>query len=421
MTLAALELNDQSLLIQSEDGSHYAEPGFARLTNSGIVTGEEARAVAWREPQHVYNQYWCHLNQKPLASRPPFARHHADIAFSQLRKLWQQAGSPDSLIVLVPGRFSRAQLSLLLGMVEALPSRTLAVIDSALAACMDADGDTLYVDMQMHESVLTLCRLREDSIRIVEQEIFPGIGMVQIQNQLARHISDLLIESYRVDPLHSSETEQAIFDQMPHWLTRLRWEHEVSTKLISDHVELPCILRRDTVKTLICKRLASVRFFLEKWPDCGLLLSHSSGLLTGLVDEFAEADVINQTGATQQCLSQHTEILDQVDDLYRLRALHHTKSNSTAPGVNGKRLATHLLCGDLALPLNRPISIRIAEKGLRMSSELDDGAALTVVMRKHSIETLHLATEVSLPQTCWPGESIRIGRHELKLIRVDND
>ena len=66
MSLAALELNDQALLIQAEDGALHAEPGFARLTDAGIVTGEEARAVAWREPQHVYNQYWCRLNQSPL-------------------------------------------------------------------------------------------------------------------------------------------------------------------------------------------------------------------------------------------------------------------------------------------------------------------------------------------------------------------
>ena len=51
MSIAALELNDQSLLIQAEDGALHAEPGFARLTPDGIETGEEARAVAWREPR----------------------------------------------------------------------------------------------------------------------------------------------------------------------------------------------------------------------------------------------------------------------------------------------------------------------------------------------------------------------------------
>ena len=69
MPVAALELNDQSLLIQADDGTLHAEPGFARVTTAGIVTGEDARAAAWHEPQNVYNQYWCLLNQTPLAAR----------------------------------------------------------------------------------------------------------------------------------------------------------------------------------------------------------------------------------------------------------------------------------------------------------------------------------------------------------------
>jgi len=42
-------------------------------------------------------------------------------------------------------------------------------------------------------------------------------------------------------------------------------------------------------------------------------------------------------------------------------------------------------------------------------------------MRNRSLETLNLAADVSLPLTCRPGESIRIGGHELKLIRVGSD
>jgi hypothetical protein len=84
-------------------------------------------------------------------------------------------------------------------------------------------------------------------------------------------------------------------------------------------------------------------------------------------------------------------------------------------------LATHLLNGDLALPLSKPVSVRMAENGPQISSEFDDGAALTVVLRHRSLETLQLDADVSLPSTCRPGETIRIGEHELKLIRVAND
>jgi hypothetical protein len=423
MTSAVLELNDQALLIQAEDGALHAEPGYARLTAEGVVTGEEVRAIAWREPQHVYNGYWCNLNQTPLPVKHRFARHHADIAFAQLRKLWRNAGSPESLLILVPGSFAASQLSLLLGMVEALPCRTAALIDSALAACLDNHGETLYLDLQMHESVLTVCRTRGGAVEVAAQEVFPGLGMVQIQNSVARHISDLLIESYCFDPLHSSESEQAIFDQIPHWLTKLRWEAEVSIKLTSDFGEHPCILRRDAIRKLIGDRLDSVRTFLGKWPDGVRQLSHASGLLTGLAEELSGADVLDQTAAAERCMSRRDDILDQVEDLYLVRSLQRPGADDpdVEAGENGEPLATHLLCGDFALPLNSPVSIRMADDGPSMSAEIDDTAALTVVLRNRSLEALRRTQDVSLPPTCRAGESIGIGEHRLRLIRVGHD
>ena len=191
-----------------------------------------------------------------------------------------------------------------------------------------------------------------------------------------------------------------------------------------DHDELGSFGSHAEAVAKVNERLASVRSYLRRWQECSLLMSHASSLLTGLVSEFSEAEVADQTAGTQRCLSRQAEILDQVDDLYRVRTLYRVESGESEPrgsSVNGERLATHVLCGDLALPLSKPVSIRIGENGPRISSELDDGAALTVVMRNRSLETLHLATDVSIPQTCRPGESIRIGGHELKLIRVRDD
>ena len=419
MTLAALELNDQSLLIHSDDGTLHAEPGFARLTPQGIVTGEDAHALAWREPQHIYNQYWCHLNQTPLSAKQKWARHHGDIAFAQLRHLWQSAGSPESLMILAPGSFNDGQLSLLLGMIEALPSRTLAVIDSALAACLHIPRETLFVDVHLHQTVLTLCRPRENAISIIDQEVFPDLGTMQIHNSVARHVSDLLIDIFRYDPLHASESEQAIYDQIPAWLMRLRWEDTVSASLDSEKGELPYVLRRDEVQELISERLINIRSFLKKHHGCHMLLSHSSGLLADLSDEFAGADVAGRSASTDNCLSHHPLILDQIESLYRVSALDRSESGTPAP-VNTENLATHLLYGDQALPLRKPVSILIGERGVQLSNEIDDEAALTVVLRNRSLEAVHSASDMdaSLPQTCRPGESILVGGHQLKLIEV---
>ena len=420
MPVAALELNDLSLLIQAEDGALHAEPGFARLTDDGIVTGEAARAIAWREPQHVYNQYWCQLNQAPLPSRHRFARHHADIAFAQLRSLWQGAGSPESLLLLVPGNFTGEQLSLLLGMLEALPARPAAVVDSALAACAETSGDTLYLDLQMHDSVITLCRPQGDRMRVIEQEVFPGMGMAQIQNSLARHISDIMIESYRFDPLHSSGTEQAIFDQAPHWLAQLCWERDVSITLDTDQGEHRCVLHRDSVRKQVGERLTGMSSFLDKHRQCSLLLSHAAGLLRGLVDELEEAEALDQTAAAHHCLEGIDRLPDPEDGIYRLREMRRA-AGVTEPRTDGAQTATHLLHGDLALPLRKPVSIRVDEDGPRISANFDEDSHLTVVLRKQKLETLHQDAEVHLPRSCRPGESIRVAGHEFRLILIQGD
>lgn len=421
MTLAAIEFNDQSLLIQAQDETRYFEPGFARLTDDGIVTGEEARAVAWREPQHMYNQFWCHLNLTPLANRHRHARHHADIGFSQLRKLWQQGGSPDSLALIAPGSFTRAQLSLLLGLVKALPANPGLVVDSALAACLDCEQDTLFVDLHQHESVLTVCRPAGGAVRIVDQEIFPGTGINQIYNSVARHISDFLIDSYRFDPLHSSVTEQAIYDLLPQWLTRLRWEPDVSFKLESDKGELPFSLRQDAVRRIVNERLSSIRPFLEEWRSCAIVLAHHSGVLAGLMEGFDDARVARRSAATGRVLARHEEIRAQAEDLVLVRELQVEDVPAEAAAMNGQPLATHLLYGELAMPLSKPLSIRLTDTGPQMRGELDQDAALTVVLRNRALETLHGAAEDALPRQPIAGQIIRVGGYELKLIRVAED
>jgi hypothetical protein len=136
MNHAVLELNDQALLIKNQDGEVFIEPGFALLSEQGIVTGLNARQQAWLQPQNIFRHYWQHLNQTPLSADQQWARHHADIAFAQLKNLYTSAGSPEQLILSVSNTLDDKQLSLLLGLVEAIPATVIAVIDTSLADCL---------------------------------------------------------------------------------------------------------------------------------------------------------------------------------------------------------------------------------------------------------------------------------------------
>ena len=48
-------------------------------------------------------------------------------------------------------------------------------------------------------------------------------------------------------------------------------------------------------------------------------------------------------------------------------------------------------------------------------------AAITVVMRDRRLETLQGGGDAALPADCLPGEAIRLGRHEFRLIRVGGE
>jgi hypothetical protein len=419
MSLAALELNDQSLLLQAGDGAVHAQPGFARLTAAGIVCGEEARAVAWREPQHSYNQYWSLLNQAPLVARQKWARHHGDIAFAQLRQLWTQAGTPPELLLLAPGSLSDAQLSLLLGMASALPCQVTAIIDSALAACLEAPRPTLFVDLQLHQTVLSLCRPEADRMQLEDQEVYPELGLLQLHNTVARHISNLLIDSSRYDPLHASDSEQLIYDQLPHWLAQLCWKSEVSASIETGQGALPFILRQDLVRRLLEERVASMQSFCRRHAGSDLLLAHGSALLAGLTGVFADAAVATRGLACELALAHAPALLAESPGLQRLRSAPQALVADAPPQHNG-RLATHVLHGHHALPLNTPLSIRLDNGQLKLANALDKDALLTVVLRRHKLETLHRAeqAEISLPEACQPGSSIGIAGHQLPLIEV---
>jgi hypothetical protein len=419
MTLAVLELNDQSLLIQAEGGPLHAEPGFARLGEEGIETGEIARATAWSEPQHSFNQYWCHLNQTPMAARQKFARHHADIAFAQLSSLWQQAGPAESLLLLVPGSFTDDRLSLLLGMAGALPAEVVAIIDSALAACLAQDTETLFVDMQLHQTVLSLCRPLDGRLEIAEQETVTSIGAMQILNSAARNISNLLIDSARYDPLHASQSEQAIYDQLPGWLARLRFESEVSTSLPTEKGELPFIMRRDAIKQGISERLSSVRAFLARHSNAHMLLSHGSSLLAGLAEEFDDADVAGHALALENVMAQRDEILSQVDGIYRITALAGGDSELPETSTTGGP-ATHILFGHRALPLTSPVSIHLDDDSVSLAAGLDHSAALTLVLNNRTLEAVHRSDglDVTIPAECRRGDSVLVAGHRLRLIEV---
>lgn len=419
MTLAVIELNDQHLLIQTDHGLLYGEPGFAQLTKTGITTGDTAKASAWQQPQHSYNQYWRQLNQQPLPSPQQWARHHADIAFAQFKHLLEVAGSPETIILAVPGTVSDEQLSLLLGLASAIPVQVKAVIDSALAICAQQTESTLLVEMQLHQTQVSLIDCSASTSSLSQQETLPDIGIMQLYNAVARYISDRLVEDYRYDPLHSSETEQALYDQLPDWLMQLAQQDKLSINLPSPQGDLKLLLERRKIAEIFAQRLTGLIALAQKYQDATLCFSHGARLVPLFLSLFADSPISSESIGLENCHRLQQTLSDQ--PLQRIQQIQIAKT--AANGIKKmSRRATHVLYENKAYPLHQALSIERGNKRLRLANKHDTEAALVIVVENQQLKILHQHQdlEIKLPQRCEPGAQLKIADHCLSFIEVSN-
>lgn len=428
MSLAVLELNDQALLIHTEQGQSISEPGFAQLTSKGIETGEVARSIAWRSPQSSFNQYWRQLNQLPLPSNQRWARHNADIAFAQIEQLLNATAAPEKLILSVPGSFSDEQMSLVTGLIDASSSQLHAVIDSALAAGLHCQNQTWIVELQLHQTVVSLIQPQDKgtqgSIEVVQQELIPDLGIMTIYNSVARHVSNSLVTEYRYDPLHNSEGEQTIYDQIPTWLSTLTVKPEVTISISSPKGELPLVLRKHKIEELIESRLAKLTEILESTEKHDVVFTHSGAIIGRLVSRFATARLLSADQGCRNCFSVQQEIALESEQLHRIRSLKTglLSDKITINQTHQSGYATHLLYNNQAWPLATAISIYLKNDQLSFKSGADKDATLALMITDSELGVLYQqpGNEVLLPKSSQPGGSIVIAGHKVKLIEVTN-
>ncbi len=233
MTLSVLELNDIALLLGNGTGTPTRSPGFATLTRDAVVTGAAALAQARLNPRQTVSQFWLRLGTEPLHNARSHARHHADLAWTQLQQLAAAAGSPAQLILAVPGSFTREQLAVLLGIAQRASFRAIGLVDSALAAASTAQvaHSALHLDLQLHQCVLT--RLVRDGDMLVRERVHtvPGAGLLQLQERLAQLVTARFIQHSRFDPMHAAATEQQLYDRLPAWMAALEDGEDVHAEL----------------------------------------------------------------------------------------------------------------------------------------------------------------------------------------------
>ncbi len=232
MSTAIIELNDSEIRLGTGDNIVLRQPGYAVLADTGITTGKQAYAMARSNPRQTYHRYWSQLNQDSLLVPSRLARHHADLAYAQLLAIHEQAGKPEEVVFAVPGNYSREQLALLLGIVEACPFTAVGLVDTATAcvAAIAEQGIYNHVDIHLHYALVSTLEVT-DHVSRTSVKVINDTGLADIHDICVASFADAFIDQSRFDPLHHAQTEQELYNLIPGALRTLRAGGELTLEI----------------------------------------------------------------------------------------------------------------------------------------------------------------------------------------------
>src|SRR5690606_12565963 len=154
------ELLDSGLVLaqRRDDGVSIIEeaPGVALLEDERTLTGVEAASRVRLKPLLAQTNFWRPLSTAPLTRPPRLAQRTADLAFAQADALLRPHRDPDGILLAIPAGYSRAQLGLLLGVINETGVQVAGLVDAALAACSlePAPARVLHLDLELHQAIL---------------------------------------------------------------------------------------------------------------------------------------------------------------------------------------------------------------------------------------------------------------------------
>lgn len=235
MTLNVIHVNDIDLTAQAAAAgvnTTITSAGAAILHEDGLKIGNEAEALAKIYPRRLNDGYWQTPSAEPLKDVPDYARHHADLIYYQLKALHKEMGSPDEIILAVPSNMDAEQLSIVLGVAHPLPFSFIGLTDVAVASAAFSGlrGEVLHYDVQRYQTVVTLLEC-DEYVERIKHLIIPNHGIQSIRDKSAAIIAKTFIEQSRYDPMHTAQSEQTLYDQLPTWLESLSQQNDLNIEL----------------------------------------------------------------------------------------------------------------------------------------------------------------------------------------------
>lgn len=363
MSIHIIELNDRNISLRNEDELLIQSPGFANIADNKPVFGEQARNTARLHPRHTFSQFWSQLSLDPLVNSNSHFRHQADLAFAHLNDIASAHALKDEVIFAVPSNYNRNQLSILLGLVQSCEFDAVGLVDMPLLMTGNAANSetAVYLDIQLHQSVLTTFSNKEGKPARDKVIQIPGTGLIALHDSWVNMVTDEFIKQSRFDPHHNAETEQYVYNQLEDWLNRSLSDNEILMEINNKGSVYQAKINRGHFEQRSKNIFARINSELESLVgnSCALHLPEAHAKLPGLSLYLKNITAVNESQILDNCLTHLDHIKGDEGALNlvaSLPAAAETQNMGSTIGVNmASNTPTHILINNRAHPL--PVSV----------------------------------------------------------------
>lgn len=439
MPTGIIEINDAGIRAGLDGTVSEQSAGFAVLDGERLLVGEEAQRSARLLPRWTNNRFWNQLGMDPVPNGTAAIRHHADLAFAHLERVWQTiAATADSVVLAVPGFYSREQLGLLLGMAKECDIPVTGIADtSLLAAASDvARPNIIHLDIFLHRVTLTILK-SDTSLRRSETITVSETGLFTLWDRWANIIASQFIQASRYDPMHQAVSEQKLYDLLPDWIAALgqsrthAFELEIGGNRHQVAVSQEQLLT--ACSTIYPQIVQAIREHIPTGQPTTLLISDRFKGFPGLEDSLAlingtETIRLNPDSVHRGAISHLDKIVGGSGAVSHVTSLPISNPVTGRPDVGETRAPgnqpTHLLFRDTAYGIGSVLQVRGIEDGGLVLGE--DGAVITLYKRGHetilenSAGSSVLLNDSEAPShtTVLKGDRLEINGQRLILISV---
>ena len=367
MSLKVIEFNDHGICVSDETGILLHSPGFALTDGAEVMFGDVAEQQARLRPTESYNRYWQELSLDPISHGNGF-RHYADIAYAHLLHLADVCAIQGEVVIAVPGSFTHQQLEILLGLAKQTPFTVIGVVDSsaAAAATQAKSAQVIHLDLQLHQALVSSLELEAGALQTKATVQLPGFGSQSFMNLMMQMATNLFIQQCRFNPQHNAESEQQLYNTLPHWLSASEDGNlilELATGETSHTAKIP---REALVSSLRpqYEKISDQILAMQSNQDCQLMISSAIAALPGFAASLpssVQLVTLEQEALTSTVLQFHNLIAGTGEGIQLVNSLPVSEAPSPPSHLELDQGApSHILFRHHALPIeDLPIENRL--------------------------------------------------------------